>query len=238
MRPQRRAAASTSIAQVRRVEKHGQLITAVSPNSMIRSILPDNFSCTLKYCSSKAYTTGAGGIVGATNTYQLNGLFDPDTTGVGHQPYGFDQITPFYAAYTVRRAWANITVTGVDDTSTYLAWMVQPTLSATVLAGSTLEQCSELDELNFFVLGQSTSGIPYQQIKLPLYDLPKLEGLSWPAYLGNPNENAAPTGNPSTGVKLVVGIGNAAGTAAKAATLTIEIFFDAYFHSRKSLPQS
>jgi hypothetical protein len=235
----RRADENTSVAQVRQIEQHSVTAMAVSARSMIRSILPDKYHCTLKYCSSKQYTSGTGGIVGTTNTFQLNGLYDPDITGAGHQPYGFDQITPFYSVYTVRNARAVITVTGVDDSSNFLAWMIQPQNSSSTLASSTLEQVSELDEMNFVVLGQTTSGLPSQQINLPRLDLPKIEGLNWLAYEGNANYRAlTSSGNPSSGTKLVVGIGNAAGTVSKVATLTVEIWFDAYFQGRKSLPQS
>lgn len=40
-----------------------------------------------------------------SNTYlqtmNLNSVYDPDRTGVGHQPYGFDQLTPIYNRYRV-----------------------------------------------------------------------------------------------------------------------------------------
>jgi len=41
----------------------------------------------------------------ALNAYQyafnLNSCFDPNATGLGHQPYGFDQLTPIYNRYRV-----------------------------------------------------------------------------------------------------------------------------------------
>jgi hypothetical protein len=36
--------------------------------------------------------------------YSANGIFDPDITGTGHQPIGFDQIMTFYEQYTVTRS--------------------------------------------------------------------------------------------------------------------------------------
>jgi len=42
-------------------------------------------------------TTGAR----ATQLYIANGLYDPDYTNAGHQPFLFDQLTPLYNHYTV-----------------------------------------------------------------------------------------------------------------------------------------
>lgn len=231
--------AADTVTTHRAVEKHSAIVTTISPTSLIRTILPDEFRCTLKYCSSKnSYTTGASGVVGGVNSYQMNGLYDPDATGIGHQPYGFDQVTPFYSVYSVLNWRAVTTVTGVDDTSTYLAWLIRPNNSATVLAGDTLEQVSEYDETNFAMLGMGSSGVPFQQFNLPLVNLPKLEGLSKDAYLGNTGYRAGVTANPGAGPYFAVGIGNANGLSAKVATITVEIFFDAVFQGRKSTPQS
>lgn len=54
-------------------------------------------------------TTGG---VPATHIFRLNSLYDPDYTGIGHQPLGFDQIMPLYNHYTVLGAkvtliWSN-----------------------------------------------------------------------------------------------------------------------------------
>lgn len=35
------------------------------------------------------------------HAFQLNSLWDPDTTGAGHQPYGYDEVTDFVTQYRV-----------------------------------------------------------------------------------------------------------------------------------------
>jgi len=41
---------------------------------------------------------------GGTQVFSANGLYDPDTTGIGHQPRGYDQIMQMYDHYVVTRA--------------------------------------------------------------------------------------------------------------------------------------
>lgn len=50
----------------------------------------------------KGYSIG-GGLVGLANTQLCNigSIFDPDTTGVGHQPLGHDQYAAIYEQYVV-----------------------------------------------------------------------------------------------------------------------------------------
>jgi len=36
-----------------------------------------------------------------TQIMNLNSVFDPDRSGIGHQPYGYDQLTPIYNRYRV-----------------------------------------------------------------------------------------------------------------------------------------
>lgn len=39
--------------------------------------------------------------VAGSHVYRANSVWDPDYTITGHQPYGFDEISPFYDHYTV-----------------------------------------------------------------------------------------------------------------------------------------
>lgn len=65
-----------------------------------RSLFPNKTCVQMTYATTVSINPGAS----ATTQYHdfaANGLFDPDLTGVGHQPRGFDQLTPFYKKLTV-----------------------------------------------------------------------------------------------------------------------------------------
>lgn len=60
----------------------------------------DNQKFNFKYAELFSINPGAVGVLG-TQIFSANGLYDPDITGTGHQPMGFDQIIPFYDHYVV-----------------------------------------------------------------------------------------------------------------------------------------
>lgn len=53
----------------------------------------------LRYVQTISLNPGAGGI--AVHQFRANSLYDPDLTGVGHQPFGFDQLALQYDHYVV-----------------------------------------------------------------------------------------------------------------------------------------
>lgn len=57
----------------------------------------------------------------ADNIFRCNSLYDPDYTGAGHQPYGFDQIMDMYEHFTVIAS--KITVNIVGNQSSLPFWV-------------------------------------------------------------------------------------------------------------------
>ncbi len=57
---------------------------------------------TLRYASGHIGLSSTSGVV-QTQVFSLNGPYDPDITGTGHQPMGFDQMMQFYNHYCVLR---------------------------------------------------------------------------------------------------------------------------------------
>lgn len=75
--------------------------------------LPRKKIVKLTYCQSDTLLCASGVI--DRNVFRLNSLFDPDQTGVGHQPLGSDQWASLYDVYTV--LGAKITVTFSNRTT-------------------------------------------------------------------------------------------------------------------------
>lgn len=64
-----------------------------------KMVIAPTMKATLRYTETVLVNPGAG--VPATYTFSANGLYDPNITGAGHQPRGFDQLMGLYERYTV-----------------------------------------------------------------------------------------------------------------------------------------
>lgn len=69
--------------------------------------MPDKLVCQMDY--SDINNQNAGGTVANDHLHNLNSVFDPDRTGVGHQPLGYDQMSAFYGKYRVLSVTARVT---------------------------------------------------------------------------------------------------------------------------------
>lgn len=68
----------------------------------------------LKYAETIALNPGIGGALGVY-VYTTNGLYDPNTTGIGHQPTGFDQLMALYNEYVVIGSTIKVSFTNSDE---------------------------------------------------------------------------------------------------------------------------
>lgn len=93
---------------------------AKTQNALLRTpLLPVAKYGILPYSDSGSLTAPALGLATAY-VFSANGLYDPNITGTGHQPMGFDQMMLFYEHYCVTKVkvtvnWVN---SDIDDTAT------------------------------------------------------------------------------------------------------------------------
>jgi hypothetical protein len=64
--------------------------------------LPGSVRVKLRYAQYFTLNSGVGTI--ASQAFRANSCFDPDYSGVGHQPMGFDQLAALYDHYTVLKS--------------------------------------------------------------------------------------------------------------------------------------
>lgn len=111
------------------------------------------FKFKTRYASTFSLDAGVGGIP-ISRTYSLNGLYDPDITGSGHQPIGFDQLMPLYDHYQVIGARATVTFSNTAAEAT----QVMLTLRDTAAVIGDIERFRENGLNKYAVLAPSGSG--------------------------------------------------------------------------------
>lgn len=102
----------------RMMRRRGKKTTVSS--LLASSVRPNRLLVKLPYSDfySKIFTST--GPQGQTQAWNLNSIFDPDRTGVGHQPLGYDQWATFYNRYRVFKVAYNISCTNLGaDQSIY-----------------------------------------------------------------------------------------------------------------------
>lgn len=92
---------SVSAKRARSVPRNKRRVTSriARPVSLGRQVLPPLLSNTVTYSDAFVLQTNVSGY----NYYlfSANGLYDPNISGTGHQPYYFDQLANMYNHYTV-----------------------------------------------------------------------------------------------------------------------------------------
>lgn len=71
-------------------------------------------TCKLRYCENIAINPALG--TTGTYTFAASGLYDPNISGTGHQPYGFDQLMALYNKYHVTGSKIRVTLIGGGST--------------------------------------------------------------------------------------------------------------------------
>lgn len=100
MRPSKRTYASSSKPYARKRQKttNWRRTIVTSPPSMVQK---------LRYSDTFSLDPSSGGT--AVHYFKANSCYDPDHTGVGHQPLGFDQYMALYDHFKVKSSKITIT---------------------------------------------------------------------------------------------------------------------------------
>lgn len=111
---------------------------------------------TLKYCQTNIradLTT-----IASNQIFNCNSAFDPDRTGTGHQPYGFDSLAALYNRYRVLKFKYKITFGA--SSMTYHCGVIPSNglLNNTVIAQTSFEDACELPFSNSGIV--CVNGIP------------------------------------------------------------------------------
>lgn len=181
---------------------------------------PDRLKVKLRYSQSGSWS---GSATPAAQTFNVNSLFDPDRTGVGHQPSFFDLYASYYSNYYVRGAWVKVTFTNTGATTPVYAVAF---LSDVQSSSQTVEQMSEAKYAKMTCVGLST-GQGQKTLDFPYVSIPRLMGQ--PNAEPDDNMYAAVGASPADCAFLIFKATAVDGTTTFPMTWKVDIIYDCIF---------
>ncbi len=193
---------------------------------------PKTNKVTLKYCESVTFTGAAGSL--GTYFFNLNSCYDPNNSGTGHQPLGFDQWSTFYNRYVVEKVRFKLTplVTSASINSIF-GWYIT---DDTTLTATTSPALIEQGRCNFEVVlyGPTNTPLHYMTGKMDMRKWFDTSDLL--ASIGT--YGAKVTADPSDLCILALFVQDYSFAGSATVRVLVEIEFDVIFVEPKELPQS
>lgn len=174
--------------------------------------------------------------VGGEQVFKLNGIFDPDTTGGTHQPYGMDQMAALYARYIVHRVHVSVRVQNSTGNKTVgHAFSVQPSTGTTTMTGNSISDVLEKPQ-GSAIFPMPTGDTVEYEFSANLWDL---EGITRAQWLANVEEYAALTSaDPARIVTFRCGTANTFDNTQTSGIFIVSITYDVEFFDRQTLAAS
>lgn len=204
-----------------------------APRSVALSSWKQPFRTTLKYSDVVVMATTVGtGFV--TYALKANSLYDPDYTGIGHQPLRFDQLAAMFNQYRVRSARIKITF-AVGDTSVSASslgpWRCTISKSRTnyTLPGTGTDYATHAE------MEGAQTGVLTTQQHLTLYQTFNWDELGF----NNIEEaNTNVTADPLNVMTWIISVYNQGNVAATNVLVNLDISFDSEFIQPKTIATS
>jgi len=193
------------------------------------------FTCTLPWVQRNVLTTAVLDVA-VTRVFNLSSVFDPDFTGIGHQPLQFDQIHRLYGNYLVNHVDIDITVTDPDTDGCWVGFLCRT--AANVNASAFGRSISYIGEhKNATLKALNASGDQKTSFKKRIY-LHTLNGIKKSEYNALRNTiYGAPVGGSPTRNSFCE-IVNVSGTGPSSVTIVAKLDFNVTFFDYRTPLQS
>lgn len=188
--------------------------------------MPDSIAMKMKYSTILTPTTTT---TAQTHFYSLNNLFDPDVTGVGHQPYYFDEVSAIYARYYVMGCSVKVTA-NVTTGAAQLLFKAQRDVTGLSATSIGVERPGMRSVI-------VNAGGPSKATKT-YYSIPNLFGLSKDAYKGENAYHGTFDTNPTLQYYLQLAWQHPDQVSTASGTLSIELEYYCKWYDRKRVSQS
>lgn len=197
---------------------------------------PDRYLAKLRYVQQVTINPGIGTL--GINGFRCNGMYDPDSSGLGHQPHGFDQLMAIYDHYTVLSSKCSATFCSTGTTAASTA-VVSININDNTSGPSSVSDRQEQSNSRWRLLGplgQNNSSVTLSKYA----NMRKLSGLTHTSDLlgdNNYSGNAVSDPNEQSYFEVCAQALNA-GDDPAAIDVLVTIEYVAMFTERRTLTQS
>lgn len=193
--------------------------------------------CKLHYASTYNMSSGTTGLLGTEQVMNLNSLYDPDQSGIGHQPYGHDELALLYKVYKVTAVQFTLVITNPSSDGVVVAARVSPPLGAQSLTGQTGYAAAEQPMTVTRMINNTGSQVRVIKQYFPMAQIIGVTPLQFKAAFNN-SYTAAFGANPGFMPTLRFAIGDTTGNAGTTCTIQCNITYYVQCSERAPLSQS
>lgn len=168
-------------------------------------VFPTEIVRSFTYCDAVSLLSSTAlNIFGAERCWRLNSLFDPDLTGVGHQPYYYDQVSALYTSYRVFECAWEVTFTTPATINCFCAVMAATSQDTYSLTGKVSQFVREKPNTVSRIMGNGDQPMTV----IGSAKMWELEGQSYSNWLGDQSFQATTAANPVKFPRLCIAIGD------------------------------
>ncbi len=193
-------------------------------------IFPYKTKRTLRYFDAPSFAPGAGSA--GTYVFAANGLYDPDITGTGHQPLGFDDMMLYYDHYVVTAAKITAFARNYSTANTVT---IAATINGAATALTDYTRLIENGDAEMAVLGLAGGGHDVAHVTKSV-DIIKYHGNI--KIVDDPELRGTVAANPSDLVYFHLSVFNTVTLDAPQTPFEVVIEFDAEFIEPRKQPLS
>lgn len=170
----------------------------------------------LRYSTNIQLASTSGAVT--SYVFAANGLFDPDVTGTGHQPMGFDEMMVYYNHYTVAQARLQAVCKCVSSTKMTVGIKYDGAATPVTVVDRLVEDGASVIE--YLELGTTMGSTKRLEMGL---DIARVQGISRKALTADTSLRGTSSANPSELSYFHVQVWDAAG---QSGTVNIDIIID------------
>lgn len=180
------------------------------------------------------YTAGIATAFGGENVYRLNSMFDPDFTGIGPQPQGWDQYKAIYVKYKVVAVTLEVTFTNPSTSGLIVACQLSNPNDTITLTGTSAQTSDSRYNVEQRYLNDTGSQQVTIKRRFPMEDL---LGITPEMFRGDDQNFSAVIGaNPARVPFVRVAIADVSGAAGQTCTGVVKIIYHTMIFSRITFP--